>query len=101
MPTSTKFTVNQVAIHQGTGYMYINAYRPGPGVPVTVDGDIYPTITDPAYGTFTALDGTWVASTPYVLGQAILDPNGNVEICTAAGTSSTTVPTFATTVGTT
>lgn len=101
MALSTKFTVNQVQIHQGTGYAFVNAYRPGPGIPVTVDGNIYPTITDPDYGAWVANDGTWVATTPYLVGNAILDPNGNVEVCTTAGTSGATVPTFATVVGTT
>ena len=101
MALSTSFTVNSVQIHQGTGYAWVNAYRPGPGVPVTVDGNIYPKITDPDYGTWAPSDGTWVAATPYSLGQAILDPNGNVEICTTAGTSGSTVPAFPTTVGTT
>lgn len=99
MPLSTKFSVNQVQIHQGTGYAFINAYRPGPGIPVTVDGNIYPTITDPNYGTWVAADGTWQATNPYVAGNPILDSNGNVEVCTTAGTSGAAPPTWPTVVG--
>src|SRR5437660_3637082 len=51
--------------------------------------------------TATAPTATWTASTAYTVGQVILDPTGNVQRVTVAGTSGTTAPTFATTPGTT
>jgi phage gp36-like protein len=40
--------------------------------------------------------GPWAASTAYSVGFLILDPNGNVQQCTTAGTSGTSAPTWPT-----
>ncbi|MHB8501519.1 MAG: phage head spike fiber domain-containing protein [Candidatus Acidiferrales bacterium] len=44
-----------------------------------------------------SVSSTWQASTAYTLGSAITDSNGNLQICTTAGTSGSTHPTWATT----
>lgn len=36
----------------------------------------------------------WVTATVYAAGQAILDPNGNIQVVTTGGTSGGTIPTF-------
>lgn len=37
---------------------------------------------------------SWVASTPYAVGNFIVDPNGNLQLVTVAGTSGTVQPTW-------
>jgi hypothetical protein len=93
---STKISINGQNIHQGEGFLIINPLRPAPYLPLINDGNIPPTITDPSYGTWVANKGTWQASTGYVVGNVIVDQNGNVEICTTAGTSAVTEPTWPT-----
>lgn len=43
----------------------------------------------------------WAASHAYVVGNLIVDSNGNVQECTTAGTSGASAPTWATTIGNT
>jgi len=45
----------------------------------------------------TAQYGPWTASNSYTLGQTITDSNGNIEQCSQAGTSGTSVPAWPTT----
>ena len=45
--------------------------------------------------------GPWAAATAYAVGFLILDPNGNVQQCTTAGTSGATAPTWPTVRGAT
>ena len=44
---------------------------------------------------------TWAAGHPYTVTTRILDANGNVEVCTHAGTSGGSVPSFSTVPGST
>lgn len=41
----------------------------------------------------------WAPSTAYVVGNAVIDSNGNIQVCTTAGTSDATAPTWNATVG--
>lgn len=47
-------------------------------------------------GTYDATTGLWVANTSYVVGNHVIDSNGNVEQCTKSGTSNATPPSWAT-----
>ena len=49
--------------------------------------------------TYVVTHGPWQASTVYALGNEILDPSGNIEEVTTAGTSGTTAPAWNKTVG--
>ena len=42
----------------------------------------------------------WTAATPYTAGAFILDPNGNIQICSTGGTSGSSTPTFSQVAGT-
>jgi phage gp36-like protein len=42
-----------------------------------------------------ATNPTWTASTAYSAGAVLIDPRGNVQQCTTAGTSGTALPAFA------
>jgi hypothetical protein len=44
---------------------------------------------------------TWVASTAWTTGSLLIDANGNIQRCTTAGTSGSSVPTWATALGAT
>ena len=43
----------------------------------------------------------WATGTPYALGQYIVDPNGNIQVVTQAGTSGGSAPSWATAIGAT
>lgn len=89
-----QFVANQLNIHSGPGFLFINALRPLYGIRPVQNGTNPPTLSDPP------TPGTWTATTAYTVGQTILDSNNNVEICTTAGTSGGTEPaTWATAIG--
>lgn len=56
-----------------------------------------------AWGAFSVPPATWAASTPYVLGALVSPPaaNGLAYVCTVAGNSAASAPTFPTTQGAT
>jgi hypothetical protein len=45
--------------------------------------------------------GSWAGGQPYVIGNMIVDSNGNIQRCTTAGTSGGSQPTWATSIGST
>ncbi len=87
MSTSVKFTINELNVHKGTAYAFLNILRPPPYLAPVNDGNISPTVSDRALGAWVAANGTWQASTPYAKGTVIVDNNGNAQICTTAGTT--------------
>lgn len=50
-------------------------------------GELFPTWIDPS-----TTPAAWTKSNPYTSGQVIMDPFGNIEVVTTAGTSNTTPP---------
>ncbi len=96
MASSVKFSVNEVTVHKGTAYPFFNILRPPPFLMPVNDGNIPPTVSDRQLGTWVASKGTWVATTLYALGAGIIDQNGNAELCTTAGTSGSSEPTWPT-----
>lgn len=98
--STVKFATNGVQVHKGPAYPFFNILRPPPYLPPVNDGNIMPSIIDPAPGTWVASVGTWLASTVYAVGALIIDQNGNAELCTAVagtGTSASSEPTWPTT----
>jgi len=78
------FIVTVPDIHQGPGYLWWNTLAPGIGARMLVDGNGNP--QNPA-------SSTWVATTPYSVGQEIWDGT-NIEICAVTGTSGSSAPTW-------
>jgi hypothetical protein len=93
MPVKTTFVANANNIHTGPGFLFLNALRPLYSLRPILDGNNPPSLLDPAS------PGNWAATTAYTAGQMVLDPNNNVQICTVAGTSGSTAPTWNTSVG--
>jgi hypothetical protein len=77
-------TANSSKIHQGPGWLYLNACAPASGKRHIIGSDGTPT------------QPVWVTATPVTAGQMILDANTppNVWECTTAGTTGSTEPTF-------
>lgn len=102
---STSFSLNQVIMDPCGNFQKVTtagtsgATEPACGTWGTVSGI---TTTDGSV-TWTAEVGTplniWRASAAYVLGMSFLDPNGNVQTVTTAGTTSGTQPTYCATAG--
>jgi hypothetical protein len=95
MPVKTTFVANQNNIHSGPGFLFLNALRPLFGMQPILDGNNPPSLEDPPTPV------AWAATTAYTVGQSVLDANNNIQVCTVAGTSGSTAPTWATAVGST
>lgn len=93
MPIKTTFGANQNNIHSGPGFLFLNALRPLYGMQPILDGNNPPSLVDPP------TPAAWLATTPYTIGEMALDSNNNVQICTTAGTSGSSGPSWNTSVG--
>lgn len=81
--------IGKISIPQPLAYDGVNLYSTGH--PVGPAGETSVTGIIPA----------WVKSFGYVTGQVVLDSNGNSQIVTTAGTSGSSAPSWATSVGST
>lgn len=83
-------TATPTLIHQGPGWIYLNVCAPASGKRHLIGGDGTP--TQPA----------WQAGMSVTPGQMIVDSNGNIQECTAGGTTYTGSPSsWGTTLGAT
>jgi len=80
-------TATPTLIHQGPGWLYLNTCAPAPGKRHLIGSDGTP--TQPA----------WPSTQTVTPGQMIVDTNGNVQEVTTAGTTGSSAPTWATTLG--
>jgi hypothetical protein len=82
-------TVDRTKINAGPGRLYLKVPRPLTGSRLLIDANGVPSAT--AYA--------WAGTTAYLLGQEIVDSNGNLQLATTAGTSGSNAPTWATRAG--
>lgn len=73
---------------------------PGLSNPVPLQVRVY-SKTGSGYVYVWTNDDLWPTSTAVVAGQAITDPNGNLQVCTTAGNTGSTQPTWSKTTGAT
>jgi hypothetical protein len=93
MAVSVTYKTTAGRINQAEGFLFFNILRPlllmhpilGAGKP--------PTYSDPP------TPGTWTMTNAYAAGALVLDSNNNVQMCTTAGTSGSTQPTWNTVYG--
>ena len=73
-------TATPTLIHQGPGWVYLNVCAPASGKRHLIGADGTP------------VQSTWPAGQAVTTGQMIVDANGNVQECTAGGTTFTNPP---------
>lgn len=92
MALTVNFVTDQNKIHSGPGFPFLNILRPNYGLRPLFSGNP-PQYADPAD------PAAWVNAHSYVAGDLVVDSNNNVQICTMAGTSDATAPTWSTAIG--
>lgn len=101
---NTAFSVGQIIMDPNGNFQTVStAGTTGGTEPTFTSATVSGQTTTDGTVTWTASVGTplniWRASAAYILGMSFLDPNGNVQTVTAAGTTSATQPTYCATAG--
>lgn len=101
---STAFTVGQIILDPNGNFQTVStAGTTGATEPTFTSATVSGQTTTDGTVTWTASVGTplniWRATQPYILNMSFLDPNGNVQTVTTAGTTGATQPTYCVTAG--